>query len=41
MLIRRVQGNPGHLPGLRAALHRAVFDNDAGEIAEAKESVRS
>jgi glycerol-3-phosphate acyltransferase PlsY len=41
MLIRRVQGNPGHLPGIRAALHRAVFDNDAGEISEAKESVRS
>lgn len=40
MLVRRIQGNPGHLPGLRAALHRAVFDTDGIDLGEAKESVR-
>ncbi|MGH8925792.1 MAG: glycerol-3-phosphate acyltransferase [Acidimicrobiia bacterium] len=40
MLVRRIQGNPGRLPGIRAALHRAVFDTDGGELSEAKESVR-
>ncbi len=41
MLIRRVQGNPGDLAGLRAALHRAVFDTDGVNLTEgAKEPVR-
>lgn len=42
MLVRRIQGNPGDLPGLRAALHRAVFDTDGVNLREtAKETVRS
>ncbi|MGH8928180.1 MAG: glycerol-3-phosphate acyltransferase [Acidimicrobiia bacterium] len=40
MVIRRMQGNPGHQPGIRAALYRAVFDRDPGdELAGAEESV--
>ena len=40
MTIRRMQGNPGHVPGLRAALYRAVFDRDPGdELAIAEEPV--
>lgn len=31
MIIRRMQGNPGADPGVRAALYRAVFDRDPGE----------
>jgi glycerol-3-phosphate acyltransferase PlsY len=40
MTIRRMQGNPGHLPGIRAALYRAVFDRDPGdELARAGQPV--
>jgi glycerol-3-phosphate acyltransferase PlsY len=40
MIIRRMQGNPGHEPGIRAAFYRAVFDRDPGdELASAEESV--
>ena len=40
MVGRRMQGNPGRLPGLRAALHRAVFDTDGQHLSRATESVR-
>ncbi len=40
MIFRRMQGNPGHEPGVRAALYRAVFDRDPGdELASAEEPV--
>lgn len=40
MIIRRMQGNPGHEPGIRAAFYRAVFDRDPGdELASAEEPV--
>lgn len=40
MIIRRMQGNPGHEPGVRAAFYRAVFDRDPGsELASAEEPV--
>ena len=40
MIFRRMQGNPGHEPGVRAALFRAVFDRDPGEeLASAEEPV--
>jgi glycerol-3-phosphate acyltransferase PlsY len=40
MIVRRIQGNPGHEPGLRAAFYRAVFDRDPGnEMASAEEPV--
>ena len=40
MIIRRMQGNPGHEPGVRAALYRAVFDRDPeDELASAEEPV--
>ena len=40
MIFRRMQGNPGHEPGVRAALYRAVFDRDpADELASAEEPV--
>ena len=40
MIIRRMQGNPGHEPGIRAALYRAVFDRDPEEeLASAEEPV--
>jgi glycerol-3-phosphate acyltransferase PlsY len=40
MIIRRIQGNPGHEPGWRAAFYRAVFDRDPGhELASAEEPV--
>jgi acyl-phosphate glycerol 3-phosphate acyltransferase len=40
MIVRRMQGNPGHEPGVRAALYRAVFDRDPGEeLASAEEPV--
>jgi len=40
MIIRRMQGNPGHELGVRAALYRAVFDHDPGEeLASAEEPV--
>jgi hypothetical protein len=35
-----MQGNPGRLPGLRAALHRAIFDTDGQHLSRATESVR-
>jgi hypothetical protein len=31
MIVRRMQGNPGHEPGVRAALYSVVFDRDPGE----------
>jgi glycerol-3-phosphate acyltransferase PlsY len=41
MVFRRMQGNPGHQPGLRMALYRAVFDRDPGdELTSAEEPVR-
>ena len=40
MIIRRMQGNPGHEPGVRAAMYRAVFDRDPEEeLASAEEPV--
>ena len=40
MIFRRMQGNPGHEPGVRAALYRAIFDRDPGdELASAEEPV--
>ncbi len=40
MIGRRMQGNPGHEPGIRAALYRAVFDRDPeDELASAEEPV--
>ena len=40
MIVRRMQGNPGHEPGVRAALYRAVFDRDPEEeLASAEEPV--
>jgi glycerol-3-phosphate acyltransferase PlsY len=40
-VIRRMQGNPGRVPGLRAAFHRAVFDTDGVELAETEETART
>ncbi|HJU81578.1 MAG TPA: glycerol-3-phosphate acyltransferase [Acidimicrobiia bacterium] len=40
MVGRRMQGNPGRLPGLRASLHRAVFDTDGQHLSRATEPVR-
>lgn len=41
MVFRRMQGNPGHSPGVRAALYRAVFDRDPEhELASAEEPAR-
>jgi glycerol-3-phosphate acyltransferase PlsY len=38
MVFRRMQGNPGHKPGIRAALYRAVFDRDPEvDLASAEE----
>jgi glycerol-3-phosphate acyltransferase PlsY len=40
MIFRRMQGNPEHEPGVRAALYRAIFDHDPGEeLASAEEPV--
>jgi glycerol-3-phosphate acyltransferase PlsY len=40
MIGRRMQGNPEHEPGIRAALYRAVFDRDPeDELASAEEPV--
>jgi glycerol-3-phosphate acyltransferase PlsY len=41
MVGRRMQGNPGRLPGIRASLHRAIFDTDGEHLSGATESVRS
>lgn len=41
MVFRRMQGNPGHSPGIRAAFYRAVFDRDSeDELASAEEPAR-
>jgi glycerol-3-phosphate acyltransferase PlsY len=40
-VVRRIQGNPGRVPGLRAAFHRAVFDTDGVELAETEETART
>jgi len=37
---RRMQGNPGRVPGFRAAMHRAVFDTDGLALGEAEETAR-
>ena len=39
-VFRRMQGNPGRIPGLRAAIHRAIFDTDGMELGEAEETAR-
>jgi glycerol-3-phosphate acyltransferase PlsY len=40
MIFRRMQGNAGHVPGLRAAFYRAIFDRDPDEeLASAEEPV--
>lgn len=39
-VFRRMQGNPGRIPGFRAAVHRAIFDTDGMVLGEAEETAR-
>ena len=41
MFIRRAQGNPGRRPGFKAAVFRAIFDQEPGPVPAAERPVEA